>query len=244
VSPAARGQSGGGAGGLRVGVIALALVLGVAFVFGAGMLVGRHWEGAAARDASPKDPAANGAGKKAASRRAASEPEVERLRDAGDKLTFYHTLTAPLGPAPSYPKPAADGKARSAAGTSTAAAPPPGAGTATTSRDAAPAGSASTAPAPSRPANPASSAPATAAAPAAGPWSVQVGAFDSRQQADALQQDLRRAGFEAYLTTLGAAEGKTRFRVRVGTFPDRALAQRAADRLRAERSLPTFVTAN
>jgi cell division septation protein DedD len=73
---------------------------------------------------------------------------------------------------------------------------------------------------------------------------VQVGAFDSRQQADALQQDLRRAGFEAYLTTLGTSEGKTRFRVRVGTFQDRGVAQRAADRLRAERSLPTFVTAN
>ena len=229
MSPAARGRSGDGSGGLRAVVIALALLLGVAFVFGAGILVGRHWEGSAARDAAPKDPATpNGAGKKAASRRAAGEPEAERPREADDKLTFYHTLTAPLGPAPSYPKPAADGKARPAAGTSTAA-PAPGA---------------STAAPPSLPASPASSAPATASATAAGPWSVQVGAFDSRQQADALQQDLRRAGFEAYLTTLGTGEGKTRFRVRVGTFPDRALAQRAADRLRAERSLPTFVTPN
>jgi len=225
VSPAARGQRGGGSGGFRLVVIGLALLLGVAFVFGAGILVGRHWEGSAAREAAPKDlAAANGPGKKTPSRRAASEPEAERPREPGDKLTFYHTLTAPLGPAPSYPKPAADGKARPAAGTSTAAH--------------------ATAPPPSLPANPASSAPATASATPASAWSVQVGAFDSRQQADALQQDLRRAGFEAYLTTLGTGEGKTRFRVRVGTFSDRALAQRAADRLRAERSLPTFVTAN
>jgi cell division septation protein DedD len=242
VSPAARGRSGGGSGGLRVAVIALALVLGVAFVFGAGMLVGRHWESSAARDESPKEPAAaNAVGKKSASRRPGSETEAERPREAGDKLTFYHTLTAPLGPANSYPRPAADGKARPGAATSPAAAP--GAGT-VPSREAAPGGTAPTATSPTLPANPASRAATTASAPGSSAWSVQVGAFDSRQQADALQQDLRRAGFEAYLTTLGGGEGKARFRVRVGTFSDRALAQRTADRLRAERSLPTFVTAN
>jgi DedD protein len=222
VTMPARGRNGGGGsgGGLRIAVIAVAGFLGLAIVFGAGMLVGRHWESSAAREAAPRDPAATPAKKAAAGRRTAlGETEAERPREAADKLTFYHTLTAPLGPAPSYGKPSADGKAR--AGASTAAA--------TSSEGAAP---------------PATAAAATAApaAAAAGSWSVQVGAFDSRPQADALQQDLRRAGFEAYLTTLGTPDGKTRYRVRVGTFADRALAQRAADRLRAERSLPTFVT--
>jgi len=223
----ARGRNGGGGsgGGLRIVVIAVAGFLGLAIVFGAGMLVGRHWESSAARETAPRDPAAAPAKKAAAGRRTAlGETESERPREAADKLTFYHTLTAPLGPAPSYGKPGADGKAR--AGASTAAA--------TSSDGAAPASTAATATA-----APAATAPAAASA---GSWSVQVGAFDSRQQADALQQDLRRAGFEAFLTTLGTPDGKTRYRVRVGTFADRALAQRAADRLRAERSLPTFVT--
>jgi len=227
---AARGRNGGGGSrSLRALVVLVAGLLVVAIAFGAGILVGRHWESAAARESEPREPGAP-ARKAAGKRVAAGEPDADRAQQAGDKLTFYHTLAAPLGPPPSYPKAAPEGKARAGA-----PAPAPGAGNGHATAPGAPAGGtsgSSTASAPSAP----------TASPAA--WTVQVGAFGSRQQADTLQQDLRRAGFEAYLSPLAASDGQTRFRVRVGTFTDRALAQRAADRLRAERSLPTFVTTN
>ena len=203
---AARGRT-GGSGSLRAVVILVAVGLLVAIAFGGGILVGRHWESAAARDVEPREPGATAKKVAAGKRGGPAEADADR-REAGDKLTFYHTLAAPLSPPPSYPKPATDSKSRS--GTS------------------APAG---------HPATDASPTPS----PAAG-WTVQVGAFGNRQQADSLQQDLRRAGFDAYMSPLGTPDGQTRFRVRVGTFADRSVAQRAADRLRAERSLPTFVT--
>ncbi|MET0852165.1 MAG: SPOR domain-containing protein, partial [Candidatus Rokuibacteriota bacterium] len=77
-----------------------------------------------------------------------------------------------------------------------------------------------------------------------GGFNVQVGAFKNRQQADAVHRDLRTAGFEAFVTTLGTADGETRFRVRVGPFPSRAEAERTAQRMRAARSLPTYVAAD
>jgi cell division protein FtsN len=46
------------------------------------------------------------------------------------------------------------------------------------------------------------------------------------------------------VTTLGTADGETRFRVRVGPFPSRAEAERTAQRMRAARSLPTYVAAD
>ena len=230
MSMAPRGRNGGGgSGSLRALMVLVAGALVVAIAFGAGILVGRHWESTAARESDSREPAAPA--KKAAGKRvAAGEPEADRAREAGDKLTFYHTLAAPLGPPPAYPKAAPEGKARAGAPSATA----PGAGSGHGAAPGAPAGGTTAAPA--------ASAPSAPASPAA--WTVQVGAFGSRQQADTLQQDLRRAGFEAYLSPLPASDGQTRFRVRVGTFADRGLAQRAADRLRAERSLPTFVTAN
>ena len=85
---------------------------------------------------------------------------------------------------------------------------------------------------------PAASEPKTAT-PAAGRWSVQVGAFGSAETARKLVNDLARDGFPAYVSPLSRS-GKTLHRVRVGPAPNRADADRLAARLKA-RGLPATV---
>lgn len=69
-------------------------------------------------------------------------------------------------------------------------------------------------------------------------FTVQVAAFRTREQADALREKLGR---DAYVAEVGAAPA-TRYRVRVGTFSDRAQADATAARLRGDHALITFVT--
>jgi cell division protein FtsN len=73
---------------------------------------------------------------------------------------------------------------------------------------------------------------------------VQVGAFRTRAQADGVQRQLAEGGLSAFVSGAESDPGQTRFRVRVGAFRTRAEAERAAERLRAERGLPTFVATN
>jgi cell division protein FtsN len=87
---------------------------------------------------------------------------------------------------------------------------------------------------------------ASASAPKAGapvsPWTIQVGAYKSRRQAEDTRQHLAASGLAAYVASVGAQDGRARFRVRVGTYRTREEAAIAADRIRAQRSLTTFVT--
>jgi cell division septation protein DedD len=79
-----------------------------------------------------------------------------------------------------------------------------------------------TAPATTKPAAP---PPAAASAPSSGSagFSVQVGAFSSRAQADKVQKDLAARGY-----TVRVVPGpRNLFRVRVGRYPDRARADAA-----------------
>ena len=85
--------------------------------------------------------------------------------------------------------------------------------------------------------------PAAAATPEPSAWTVQVGAFKERAPAEALQRQLAGAGLDARLADLPATEGQPRYRVRVGKYGSKADAQRAAERLRHERALATFVAA-
>jgi DedD protein len=211
----------------------------VCLVFTLGVVTGRHWVRPA------PDAVADPARKTAPAKRSALvDGDVERPRAGGEKLTFYQTLTAPLGPGASSTKPLAAGRAPSE---SSAPAVRPPAQQASASRDTgATRETASTREAgASRPA-PSSVSPAIAPTPgrSGAGFSVQVGAFKNRQQADAVHRDLRTAGFEAFVTTLGTADGETRFRVRVGPFTSRAEAERTAERMRAARSLPTYVAAD
>jgi cell division protein FtsN len=69
-----------------------------------------------------------------------------------------------------------------------------------------------------------------------------VGAYKNRRQADDSRQQLASTGLDAYVVTLAAQDGVARYRVRVGTYRTREEAATAAEGLRAQRSLTTFVT--
>ncbi|NGX16956.1 SPOR domain-containing protein [Wenzhouxiangella sp. XN24] len=75
-------------------------------------------------------------------------------------------------------------------------------------------------------------APAAQPAPASDAWSVQVGSFSQRDNAQALQQRLTAAGFDAFVSRVVTDAG-TLYRVRVGPVPDRAAADRLLVRVRA-----------
>jgi cell division protein FtsN len=86
-----------------------------------------------------------------------------------------------------------------------------------------------------------SNSSASAAVPSV-PYTIQVGAYKNRRQADDLREQLASAALDAYVVTLAAQEGVARYRVRVGTYRSREEAASAAERLRTQRSLTTFVT--
>jgi DedD protein len=73
-------------------------------------------------------------------------------------------------------------------------------------------------------------------------YTIQVGAYKNRRQADDLRQQLASASLDAYVVTLAAQEGVARYRVRVGTYRSREEAASVAERLRTQRSLTTFIT--
>ncbi len=60
-------------------------------------------------------------------------------------------------------------------------------------------------------------------------WIIQVGSFTKTENADSLRDQLRQAGYPAYVET-GSSQGTTKFRVRVGPELDRerAVSQRDA----------------
>lgn len=198
----------------RAGTFLLVLgclgVLGA--TFGLGVVVGRSWPRALpwAGPAAARDQSAPRGP-------GGGRPGERKPPEPAPVLTFYEELTAPL------------------------AAPPPAA------PKAAPRPAPRPAPEPERPAvearTEAAAPPADALPPAAGGarrYTVQVGAFAARAQADALRARLAAAGWDAYVTE---AEGAgARWRVRVGSYASREEARQAARRLHAERQLSGYVT--
>lgn len=209
-----RNERGGSGFFQRAGLIMAALAI-LALTFTLGVLVGRQWGGRGAPAPSME------AAKKptvVARRSGLIEADGERPRELQEKLTFYQTLTAPMGPTGSSARArAAEDKSR--AGVS--------------------------APVPSAPAPAAAPVSAPAASDAAfASWSVQVGAFRSRQQADGIQKQLSEAGFPVFQSAVAAQDGQLRYRVRVGGARSRDEALRLAERVRARVPVTTFVTAN
>jgi cell division septation protein DedD len=205
-----RNARGGGGGFLqRAGLIMAAMAI-LALTFTLGILVGRQWGGRGAPAPSGVEVA-----KKPgviARRSGLIEAEGDRPRELQEKLTFYQTLTAPMGPTGSSARArATEDRARAAAST----------------------------PAPAAEAGAAPDAPAGSAS-----WSVQVGAFRSRQQADGIQKQLEAAGFPVSQSAVAAEDGRPRYRVRVVGARSRDEALRLAERVRARVSVTTFVTAN
>ena len=252
---AARGRrSAGGSTGPRWIALGIAGVVILGGTFGLGVLAGRQW----ARHA-PVVAAAGAAQKTTAPRRGGlTEAQVERAPQIQEKLTFYQTLTAPLGPGPlsektEAPKPspararpipdrpsAHDPEVglprRASSDAAEKTAPPARPVAAVGPRHDADPNSAVTGPGGAQPgANESRGASGSE-------WTVQVGVFSSAQQAAGVKKQLAAKGFDAQVTAVPSSDGQARYRVRVGTFKTRDEAIRVADRVRAG-SVPTYVTA-
>lgn len=74
-------------------------------------------------------------------------------------------------------------------------------------------------------------------------WSVQVGSFSSRENADRQRQQLKDKGYPAFVYR-NAAEHPPLFRVRVGPYLQQDEAKANAQRLREELRLDVLVVAN
>ena len=79
-------------------------------------------------------------------------------------------------------------------------------------------------------------------APAAGAFTIQVGAFKDKASADSVVSRLKGKGFAAYVVSPGAAEGL--FNVRVGSFAGRADAEQVQARLRDQEKFKPFIVKN
>jgi len=247
VAGSARRRGGGGPGPVQWLALGGAVLVMMGLTFALGLLVGRQWarQSASAVVATVAEPAKKPA---APSRRGGIAADTMAERAPEPTLTFYHTLTEPLDSAGAPPK----GEPKAVSVKIPPVIPP-------TPRATAPPVAAPRAPvaAPSLPPAPGKVTEAkTADGGSAGaisgppqlrtgghsPWTVQVGAYKSRRQADEARQHLTGAGLDAYVVTLTAQEGAARYRVRVGTYRTREEAVAASERLRAQRSLTTFVT--
>ncbi len=260
----ARRRTGSGPGGAQWMALGGAVLVILGLTFALGLLVGRQWarQAATAVVAGVTEPAKKPA---AASRRGgiAAETMADRAPESTEKLTFYKTLTEPLdGPGPAskaeakpvaikippatpstQPPPTAPVTAKPApappAVQSVSLPPAPGKAqdSRTTNGKTTDGGSAGVISGPPHSNN----ASASAQGPQS-PYTIQVGAYKNRRQADDSRQQLASAGLDAYVVTLAAQEGVARYRVRVGTYRSREEAASAAERLRTQRSLTTFVT--
>jgi len=76
-----------------------------------------------------------------------------------------------------------------------------------------------------------------------GAFTIQVGAYKSREPAESLRARLAAAGHDAYVAEVDSA-ASARYRVRIGSYGTREAARLAADKILAgERTLSAFVTA-
>ena len=208
-----------------------AVIMGLTFTLG--VLVGRQWSrpvfAAAGADSGARKTVPPG------KRGGLAAADVEPSPSVDQKLTFYQTLTAPLGRGSADASQRPEAKAQPAPEPARAEPPAPypytSRGEILVEKPAAPE---------------AAAAPARTQGDAAGfwsgHWSVQVAAFKTQGQAASLHKQLREAGLDAYIVPAVASDGQTNYRVRVGTFKSKAEAQRMVERVRGERSLAAFVT--
>ncbi len=203
-----------------------AVIMGLTFTLG--VLVGRQWSRPAAATSAD-----SGARKTVppGKRGDLSGADLESRPPVDQKLTFYRTLTVPLGRGSADASQRLEAKAQPPPEPVRTELPPPpypytSRGDILVEKPAAPE---------------AKAVPARAQAAAAGLWSVQVAAFKTQGQAVSLHKQLREAGFDASIAPGVAGDGQMNYRVRVGTFKSKAEAQRMVERVRGERSLAAFV---
>ncbi|MGH7646455.1 MAG: SPOR domain-containing protein [Gemmatimonadales bacterium] len=233
MSPAAaRGRVKRSPGALQWIALVTAGAVIMALTFTLGVLVGRQWSRPPPATASVESLARKSVppGK----RGGLSGADVEPPPSVDQKLTFYQTLTAPLGRGSADASQRAEDKAKAQPALEPAPAEPPPPPYPYTSRGETIIEWPAT--------TEAAAAPAPPQADPAGLWSVQVAAFRTQAQADTLQKQLEQAGFDAYVAAAAAGDGRTNYRVRVGAFTSKVDAERMVERLRGERSPAAFVT--
>lgn len=231
-----------GSGGMQWVLMGGGALLVLSATFAVGVVVGRKWEHRAEAEQFMSE-----------ARKAAATPRRSGLTDTGaaperpqEKLTFYQTLPAPVVPMPAPavpvkpvkpepPKPRAAPERPAPERPVTAtpvSAPKPDRALGVT-----PVG-------PARPDRPMErAAPPRLPEPArAGDWTVQVGVFKDRGQAESVRRPLAAAGYDTYLTAVPAPDGQMRYKVRTGSFKTREDAARTAQRVRQEQALTPFVT--
>ena len=205
----------------------LFVLLGVVAVLGgtfaAGFLAGRHGERVGVVTGLVKPQAGKEPGRERVGPTKPSEP-------APPSLTFYQELTAPLASLPPKPKESPRPGKSEPPRIDPVAKPDPSSK-------------------PERRADPASKpeptvkaeASTAAARPSTGPFTVQVAAYATRAQADALADRLTARRFQADVIEATTPNG-VRYRVRSGTYPTKEAAREAAARLGADVRLHGFVT--
>jgi cell division septation protein DedD len=224
----------------------------LAITFALGVAAGRRWPSglplpglggthvatAASPVAPASAPAAAARGERGTARRAESRgfdrDKVGTTPEAPPVLTFYHELTAPLSSTPPPPGGVAKRDARASETIKPVSRP------ADLARPAVSEVAATLAASP-HDRSPVSATGIGASSTGEPRFTVQVGAFTLRSQAEALRTRLAASGQEAYVTE-GETGGVTQYRVRVGAFATRDAARDAAARLGAERRLATYVT--
>ncbi len=84
-------------------------------------------------------------------------------------------------------------------------------------------------------------APSQAAAKAGGAgWTVQLGSFASKANAESLVRQLKSEGFNVYIASVGTAAAQ-RYRVRLGPIADRGSASAIMAKLQAQRHSSTLL---
>jgi len=91
-----------------------------------------------------------------------------------------------------------------------------------------------------RAAPPASAGRAEGAAPA-GPWTLQIGASQNREDAERIASRLREKGYAPYIVTAEVPGKGTYYRVRMGSFATREAAGRYLEDFRRETKSEAFV---
>jgi DedD protein len=71
-------------------------------------------------------------------------------------------------------------------------------------------------------------------------WSLQLGSFASRENADKIVHQLKARGFPVYVVSSGSGTS-ARHKVRIGPIADRAAAERLATKLKAQKFSPAIV---
>jgi DedD protein len=71
-------------------------------------------------------------------------------------------------------------------------------------------------------------------------WSLQLGSFASRENADKIVRQLKARGFPVYVVSSGSGTS-VRHKVRIGPIADRAAAERLAAKLKAQKFSPAIV---